>query len=89
MGVSSVGNRLKIERTLGLDDNLFCLCNITKDYILYVFTTRHDIPLAIHNSCEIFQFERKESSTLLWSLIIMMWGPCARLRGGRKQYKLV
>jgi hypothetical protein len=40
------GNRLKIERTINLEENLVCACNITKDYILYVFITKTDLPLA-------------------------------------------
>lgn len=40
------GNRLKIERTINLEDNLICACNITKEYILYVFITKTDLPLA-------------------------------------------
>lgn len=43
---SYIGNRLKIERTINLEENLTCACNITKDYILYIFISKTDLPLA-------------------------------------------
>lgn len=57
------GNRLKIERTITLEENLFCVVNITKEYILYVFTTKNDLPLAFDGIRKVTEFFNKSGST--------------------------
>lgn len=42
-----------------MEENLICACNITKDYIIYVFITKTDLPLAFEAIRKVGDFFNK------------------------------
>jgi hypothetical protein len=46
-----------------LEENLICACNITKDYILYVFSTKTDLPIAFEAIRKVGDYFNKPGGT--------------------------